>query len=64
MDPGRVRGERQRDRVLTDAEWQQYIVECPQPWRDAAIIIRSTGMRSGDFSVCVGKISISMGRVG
>ena len=34
--------------VLTDAEWQQYIAECPQPWRDAAIIIRGTGMRPGE----------------
>jgi len=48
-----AKGERQRDRVLTDAEWQQYIVECPQPWRDAAIIIRGTGMRPGEvFSLC------------
>lgn len=43
-----AKGERQRDRVLTDAEWQQYIIECPQPWRDAAIIIRGTGMRPGE----------------
>ena len=45
---GLAQGERQRDRVLTDAEWQEYIVECPQPWRDAAIIIRGTGMRPGE----------------
>jgi integrase len=43
-----AKGERQRNRVLTDAEWQQYICECPQPWRDAAIIIRGTGMRPGE----------------
>jgi len=43
-----AKGERQRDRVLTDAEWQQYIIECPQPWRDAATIIRGTGMRPGE----------------
>jgi integrase len=43
-----AKGERQRDRVLTDAEWQQYITECPQPWRDAALIIRGTGMRPGE----------------
>jgi integrase len=43
-----AKGERQRNRVLTDAEWQQYLVECPQPWRDAAIIIRGTGMRPGE----------------
>jgi integrase len=34
--------------VLTDTEWQQYIVECPQPWRDAATVIRGTGMRPGE----------------
>lgn len=43
-----AKGERQRDRVLADAEWQQYIVECPQPWRDAATIVRGTGMRPGE----------------
>ena len=43
-----AKGERQRDRVLTDGEWQQYIVECPQPWRDAATIIRGKGMRPGE----------------
>jgi integrase len=46
-----AKGERQRDRVLTDAEWHQYIEECPQPWRDAAIIIRGTGMRPGEVFV-------------
>lgn len=49
--PAKIRlakGERQRDRVLTDVEWQQYIAECPQPWRDAATIIRGTGMRPGE----------------
>jgi len=46
-----AKGERQRDRVLTDAEWQQYIEGCPQPWRDAAIIIRGTGMRPGEVFV-------------
>jgi integrase len=43
-----AKAERQRNRVLTDAEWQRYISECPQPWRDAAIIIRGTGMRPGE----------------
>lgn len=43
-----AKGERQRDMVLADADWQRYIAECPQPWRDAAIIIRGTGMRPGE----------------
>lgn len=43
-----AKGERQRDRVLTDGEWEQYIAACPQPWQDAAIIVRGTGMRPGE----------------
>jgi integrase len=43
-----AKGERQRDTVLADADWQRYVAECPQPWRDAAIIIRGTGMRPGE----------------
>jgi integrase len=43
-----AKGERQRERVLTDVEWQQYIPNCPEPWRDTAIIIRGTGMRPSE----------------
>jgi len=43
-----AKGERQRDRVLTDAEVTAYLAVCPQPWRDAATIIRGTGMRPGE----------------
>ena len=43
-----AKGERQRDRVLTDAEVAAYLEACPQPWRDAATIIRGTGMRPGE----------------
>jgi integrase len=43
-----AKGERQRDTILADADWQRYIAVCPQPWRDAAIIIRGTGMRPGE----------------
>jgi integrase len=43
-----AKGERQRDTILTDGDWQRYIAECPQPWRDSAIIIRGTGMRPGE----------------
>ncbi len=49
--PARItlaKGERQRDRVLTDAEVAAYLAACPQPWRDAATIIRGTGMRPGE----------------
>lgn len=43
-----AKGERQRDRVLTGAEWDRYIEHCPQPWKDAALLIRGTGMRPGE----------------
>ena len=43
-----AKGERQRDTILSDTDWQRYIAECPQPWRDAAIIVRGTGMRPGE----------------
>ena len=49
--PARItlaKGERQRDRVLTDVEWQQYITECLQPWRDVATLIRGEGMCPGE----------------
>jgi integrase len=43
-----AKGERQRDRVLTDAEVTAYLTACPQPWRDAATIICGTGLRPGE----------------
>jgi integrase len=43
-----AQGERQRDRVLTDAEMESYLGACPQPWRDCATIIRGTGVRPGE----------------
>jgi integrase len=43
-----AKGERQRERVLTIAEWERYIAHCPQPWQDAALLIRGTGMRPGE----------------
>lgn len=49
--PARIplaKGERQRDRVLTDAEVKLYLDNCRQPWRDAAILILGTGMRPGE----------------
>ena len=43
-----AKAERQRERVLTDAEVTAYLAACPQPWRDAATIIRGSGMRPGE----------------
>jgi integrase len=57
-------GQRQRDRVLTDTEWQQYIVECAQPWRDVATVIRGTGMRPDEVFPLRWEISIGTALVG
>jgi integrase len=43
-----AKGERMRDRVLTEKELENYLSACPQPWRDAAVILRGTGMRPGE----------------
>jgi integrase len=41
-------GEKQRDRVLSDAEVETYLAACDQPWRDAATIMLGTAMRPGE----------------
>lgn len=43
-----AKGERQRERVLTENEVKVYLDACPQPWRDAATIMLGTGMRPGE----------------
>ena len=43
-----AKGERQRERVLTDDEITLYLAACPQPWRDAATVLLGTGMRPGE----------------
>jgi integrase len=43
-----AKGERQRERVLTDEEAQDYLAACPQPWRDVATVMLGTGMRPGE----------------
>lgn len=43
-----AKGERQRDRVLIDAEISAYLDNCRQPWKDAATLILGTGMRPGE----------------
>jgi integrase len=43
-----AKGERQRDRVLTDAEIKLYLDNCRQPWKDAATLILGSGMRPGE----------------
>jgi integrase len=43
-----AKGERMRERVLTESEAQRYLAACPQPWRDVATIMLGTGMRPGE----------------
>jgi len=43
-----AKGERQRERVLSDREVAAYLGACEQPWRDAATVMLGTGMRPGE----------------
>jgi len=43
-----AKGERQRERVLTDAEVGSYLAACPQPWKDAATIMLGTALRPSE----------------
>lgn len=43
-----AKGERQRERVLTEKEATAYLKACPQPWKDGATIMLGTGMRPGE----------------
>jgi len=49
--PVRIRlakGERQRERVLTEEERAAYLKACRQPWRDITTVMLGTGMRPGE----------------
>lgn len=43
-----AKGEKKRERVLTDEEAEKYLAACPQPWRDVATVLLGTGMRPGE----------------
>ena len=43
-----AKGERQRERVLSDAEVTLYLQACAQPWRDAATLMLGTGLRPSE----------------
>jgi integrase len=43
-----AKGERQRERVLTDAEALTYLAACRQPWGDCATIMLGTAMRPSE----------------
>jgi len=44
-----AQGERQRERVLTDAEIKAYLNACEQPWKDCAVVLLGTGARPGEI---------------
>lgn len=49
--PARIamaKGEKRRDRVLSDKELTAYLAACSQPWKDCATIIAEEGMRPGE----------------
>jgi len=43
-----AKGERMRERVVTDSEMKAYLAACPQPWKDAATIIRGSAACPGE----------------
>lgn len=43
-----AKGERQRERVLTEDEMRKYLAACAQPWKDAATIMLGTAMRPSE----------------
>jgi len=43
-----AKGERQRERIVTDAEVRAYLEVCRQPWRDVATVLYGTAMRPGE----------------
>ena len=45
---GLAKGERQRERVVTQAEFLAYRELCRQPWRDVTTVLYGTGMRPGE----------------
>jgi integrase len=43
-----VKGERQRDRIVSESEFLAYRALCRQPWRDVVTLLYGTGMRPGE----------------
>src|SRR5579859_4266012 len=43
-----AKGERQRERVLTDSEVSIYLDACSEAWRDAATVMLGTGLRPSE----------------
>jgi integrase len=60
-----AKGERQRERVLTNAEVDRYLKGCEQPWKDCATIMLGTGMRPGEvFSLRWENVLLNEDRTG
>jgi integrase len=43
-----ARGERQRDRVVSEDEFRMYLEKCPALWREVATVLYGTGMRPSE----------------
>lgn len=43
-----ARGERQRDRIVSEDEFRMYLEKCPPLWREVATILYGTGMRPSE----------------
>jgi integrase len=43
-----AKGEKQRERVLSDVEVRLYLEACAQPWKDAAVVMLGTGLRPSE----------------
>jgi len=43
-----AKGERQRERILTDVEATAYLAACPQPWKACATVMLGTAMRPSE----------------
>jgi integrase len=43
-----AKGERQRERVLSREEAEDYLAMCSQPWRDCATVLMGTAIRPGE----------------
>jgi integrase len=43
-----AKGERQRERIVTEAELAAYMDVCPQPWHDVVTVLYGTAIRPGE----------------
>ncbi len=56
--------ERQRERIVTEDEFNRYMMASRQPWRDAAILIYCLGLRPSEvYTLRWENISLTEDRV-